>query len=89
MVRPARRPLSVRSDGVQRYLDDKFGEDLPGVRTAMTKLARSHKRADLAAAAFGLYEVFRPDVPKGAKGWGAAGELSLGAIEGLARPVKR
>jgi hypothetical protein len=33
--------------------------------------------ADLAAAAFQLYELFRPAFPGGAKGSGAAGELTF------------
>jgi len=35
--------------------------------------------------AFALYERFRPAVPKGKQGWGAAGELDLGLLRELAR----
>lgn len=41
-----------------------------------------------AAAAFGLYERFRPDIPKGARGWGAKGTLDLGLIRGLTGPAR-
>jgi hypothetical protein len=33
---------------------------------------------------FSLYEAFRPAVPAGARGWGAAGELDLDRIASLA-----
>src|SRR5690242_10940122 len=32
---------------------------------------------------FALYEAFRPAIPAGARGWGAAGELDLERIIGL------
>lgn len=34
--------------------------------------------------AYHLYEQFRPEIPAGVRGWGAAGELDLGYIEALA-----
>ncbi len=40
---------------------------------------------ELAAEAYGLYEQFRPAVPAGESGWGAAGALSLAKIRKLAR----
>jgi hypothetical protein len=39
----------------------------------------------LATKAFGLYEQFRPEIPKGVKGWRAQGVLDLELIKGLAR----
>lgn len=69
---------------VHRYLESKFGESLAAVRAAMTALARSRTRDDLAGSAFELYERFRPGVPKGVRGWGAKGELDLAKIRALA-----
>ncbi len=37
----------------------------------------------LASDAYALYEAFRPEVPGGAKGWGARGRLSLDKIRKL------
>ncbi len=77
------RPIDPAS--VQRYLVGKFGDDLEDAYDAMTALAKSRKPADLAAEAYALYEQFRPAVPAGVKGWGAAGSLSLDTIRRLAR----
>jgi len=68
---------------VRRYLESKFGDHLPEVRSAMIDLARSYAPAQLAEGAFALYEKFRPQVPKGEKGWGAAGELDLSLLRKL------
>ena len=72
-------------DAVKRYLDKKFGDRLDDARGAMRDLARSLPKAELAGEAYALYERFRPDVPKGTRGWGAAGELSLNRIRGMVR----
>jgi hypothetical protein len=42
----------------------------------------------LAAQAFHMYERFRPEIAEEVKGWGAKGDLELGAIEGLATNKK-
>lgn len=76
------RPISPES--VDRYLHGKFGENFDSVRRAMTDLARSLPPPALAQRAYALYEEFRPDIPAGARGWGASGTLDLGLIEGLA-----
>jgi hypothetical protein len=76
------RPIDPAS--VQRYLVGKFGDALEDAYDAMTALAKSRKPADLAAEAYALYERFRPAVPGGVKGWGAAGNLSLDTIRRLA-----
>jgi hypothetical protein len=52
-------------DGVETYLERAFSEHLPAMRAAMTKLAKSYKPRELADAAFGLYEKFRPAIPAG------------------------
>jgi hypothetical protein len=70
---------------VQRYLEAKFGEALGPVSAAMIDLAGSRDPQALAAEAYTLYEKFRPDVPAGTRGWGAAGNLDLARIRGLAR----
>lgn len=76
------RPISSAS--VERYLQGKFGENLDAVRRAMAKLARSLPRHEIAARAYYLYEQFRPEIPPGVRGWGAAGKLDLNRIEELA-----
>jgi len=74
-------PVGVES--VERYLLEKFGPALPAVEKAMKALADSFKPAELAGAAFSLYERFRPAIPAGVRGWGAKGELVLERIESL------
>ena len=68
---------------VTRYLDGKFGEAFPAVRTAMAKLAGSFPSRELAVRAYSLYEQFRPAVPTGTRGWGAKGELDLEKLKAL------
>lgn len=75
------RPISSAS--VERYLKSKFGENLGSARRAMAKLVNSLPPAEIAACAYQLYEEFRPAIPAGVKGWGAAGELNLDHIEAL------
>ncbi len=70
---------------VERYLQQKFKADLPEVRRAMKKLAESLGPEELEKRAFALYEDFRPEVPEGKRGWGAAGELDLEKLEKLAK----
>lgn len=69
---------------VQKYLQSKFGEKLPEVRSAMEKLAQSRGSEALLNEAFPLYEAFRPAIPTGESGWGAKGTLSLKKIQELA-----
>jgi hypothetical protein len=66
--------------GVRRYLAQKFGHELAGMRAAMEALAKAYSPDQLAAQAYALYEQFRPDIPEGKKGWGAAGQLDLDHI---------
>lgn len=70
---------------VERYLASKFGEGYGLAARAMQFLARSRPPAQLAREAYSLYEKFRPVVPAGVTGWGAAGTLDLKAIERLAK----
>jgi hypothetical protein len=76
-------PISPES--VERYLKSKFGDALPDVTEAMHALAGAYTPQQLAAKGFELYEDFRPNVPEGVKGWGAAGELKLDRIRALAK----
>jgi hypothetical protein len=77
------KPMDPES--VRRYLDKKFGEELEPVRKAMQELAGSYERNELQREAFGLYEKFRPEIPKGQQGWGAKGELDVKKIRRLAK----
>jgi len=86
-IRSVRGRNPIDPDSVRRYLDNKFGEDLKAVRSAMQKLAKTYKPKELARKAYPLYERFRPDIPEGKKGWGAKGNLDLGLIERLAKKV--
>src|SRR5512143_1868123 len=70
---------------VQRYLEQKFKENLPDARAAMRLLAESMSPAELSRRAYALYEQFRPEIPEGKRGWGAMGELDLGKIKALAK----
>ena len=76
------RPASAAS--VERYLESKFGTHLAEVRAAMERLAASLSPEELNRRGFALYEAFRPAIPAGARGWGAAGELDLDRITALA-----
>jgi hypothetical protein len=58
---------------------------LDEVRAAMEQLAASLSPEELNRRGFALYEAFRPAIPAGARGWGAAGELDLDRIISLAR----
>ena len=84
-IRAVQKGKPVDPDSVRRYLEDKFGDDLKAVRSAIQKVARAYKPQELAHDAYRLYERFRPDIPAGKKGWGARGELDLGLIGRLAK----
>ena len=77
------RPTSAGS--VKRYLESKFGDHLAEVWRAMEGLAASLSPEELNQCGFGLYEDFRPAIPAGARGWGAAGALDLDRIADLAQ----
>jgi hypothetical protein len=84
-VRAAIHGETIEPRPVQEYLVKKFGADLAEVREAMQTLAQSMEPEVLAAQAFPLYEKFRPQIPEGTRGWGAAGELDLGQLQRLAK----
>jgi hypothetical protein len=75
----------IEPDGVQKYLEQKFGDNYSEARAAMEKLAKAYTPKQLEAEAYGLYEKFRPDIPEGKKGWGAKGELDLDYILSLTK----
>jgi hypothetical protein len=87
-IRAVRGSTPIDPGGVQRYLDDKFGENLKAVQSAMQKLAKAYKPSELAHDAYPLYERFRPEIPAGKKGWGAKGDLDLALIGRLAKEKK-
>jgi len=72
------KPASAKS--VQSYIARAFGDRLGDARAAMEGLAATLAPEELNRIGFRLYERFRPDVPLGAEGWGAKGELRLERI---------
>jgi hypothetical protein len=85
------RPINPES--VERYLEGKFGEALGealgDAEEAMTQLARSLPLSELTLRGYELYNAFRPEIPPGKKGWGAAGRLDLDRIRALADSPSR
>ena len=75
----------IDPQSVEKYLKQKFGDDLDDARTAMEKLAKAFTPKQLESKAYSLYEKFRPKIPEGAKGWGAKGELDLEYILSLGK----
>lgn len=84
-VRAVAKGEPIDPASVGRYLEKKFGDDLPEVQAAMRALAQAYDPQELESRAYGLYEEFRPRIPEGKKGWGAAGELDLDHIRSLAK----
>jgi hypothetical protein len=82
-IRAVKGTQIIEPDGVERYLQSKFGANLPAVRLAMERLAQSFNPKELAERAFAIYERFRPAIPEGVKGWGAKGDLDLELMERL------
>ena len=83
-VRAVTKDKPIDPAGVQRYLESKFAENLRPAREAMAKLAEAFGVGGLAEHARRLYEQFRPEIPKGKRGWGAKGTLDLDQIRSLA-----
>jgi hypothetical protein len=83
-VRAVVKSKPIEPNGVERYLDGKFGDALPRVHKAMTELTKAFDPDELAKRGFGLYEQFRPQIPAGVGGWGAKGELDLDRMAKLA-----
>ncbi len=85
-IRAIIRGRPATPESVRRYLEQKFGDDLAAVRSAMEKLAASLEPDELNRRANRFYEKFRPRIPSGTRGWGASGVLDLAAIEALGKP---
>jgi hypothetical protein len=83
-LRAAIKDEEIDPQSVEKYLQQKFGDDLNEARTAMEKLAKAFTPKQLESKAYALYEKFRPAIPEGAKGWGVKGELDLEYIRSLA-----
>lgn len=84
-VRAVVKDRPIEPEGVERYLEGKFGAMFQAVKETMEALARAFEPGDLAAKAYSLYEHFRPEIPAGVRGWGAKGELDLELVRSLAR----
>jgi hypothetical protein len=84
-IRAVKGAKVIEPDGVRRYLEGKFGDDLGRVQSALQRLARQYKPKKLADIAFRLYERFRPAIPEGVNSWGAKGDLDLKLVERLAK----
>jgi len=82
-VRAVSGDKPIEAEGVERYLKEKFGEQLEAVQKAMEVLAKSFKPEELQAKAYSLYERFRPSIPAGVRGWGVKGELDLAFVRSL------
>jgi hypothetical protein len=67
-VRAVIKSKPIEPEGVERYLESKFGDALPEARKAMKELASAMKPNELAERGFGLYEQFRPTIPEGIQG---------------------
>ncbi len=84
-LRALSKDRPIGPDGVQRYLEGKFGDALDEAYDTMVTLAESMSPAKLATEAYRLYEKFRPAIPAGKRGWGAAGRLDLELIRAMAK----
>ena len=84
-LRAAIKGEEIDPQSVEKYLQQKFGDDLQDARAAMEQLAKAFTPKQLESKAYGLYEKFRPEIPDGAKGWGVKGELDLEHIRSLTK----
>lgn len=84
-LRAVEKDRPVGPDGVEQYLEEKFGDALGDVIKAMKALAESLPPRELSVKAFSLYERFRPAIPEGVRGWGAKGNLDLASIRSLSK----
>lgn len=72
-------PIRINRAPVLTLWASVVAERLGFDRDAALTLGRA-----VAGRAYGLYEEFRPSVPAGMRGWGAAGQLDLGRLAWLA-----
>ena len=85
-IRAVDKEKPIQPQSVARYLEKKFGDGLTDARGTMEELASALSPKELAGKAYELYEKFRPEIPEGKRGWGAAGKLDLDLIRRLAAP---
>lgn len=83
-LRACVKDQAIEPEKVEKYLQARFGDDLDAATEAMRKLASAWDEEELPGVAFGLYEQFRPEIPKGKSGWGRKGELDLAKIHAMA-----
>jgi hypothetical protein len=77
-IRAVRGNKPIDPDSVRRYLEDKFGDDLKAVRSAMQKLARAYKprnspttpTASTSASGPTSRRARRAGVPRATSTWG-------------------
>ncbi len=84
-IRATVKGEEVNPKSVEHYLEQKFGADLAEARDALKALAQAYPPQELERRAYPLYEQFRPEIPEGTRGWGAAGDLNLERIRQLAK----
>jgi hypothetical protein len=84
-IRATAKGKPAKPPSVETYLRAKFGAHLPEITLAMAAVALSYPPEELADIAYRLYERFRPEIPRGVAGWGAAGVLDVAAILATAR----
>jgi hypothetical protein len=79
----------INPDGVETYLKQKFKDNYAETLQAMQALAQSYEPTLLERRGYELYEEFRPKIPEGKRGWGAAGELDLDKLQSLKKDPKK
>lgn len=87
-IRALQKDQPTNPASVMSYLERAFGDALDDARKAMALLAGALEPWELAAAAYRLYEEFRPAIPSGVTGWGAKGRLDLDQIRAMANAAK-
>jgi hypothetical protein len=81
------KPMAAH--GCRVYIARALRDRLDEVRAEMMALAGMHHPDELNRNGFRLYEKFRPEVPKGAEGWGAKGLLHVHRIREAATMKRR
>ncbi|MBT3374217.1 MAG: hypothetical protein HN742_09575 [Lentisphaerae bacterium] len=82
-VRAVVKDKPIEPEKVATYLTGKFGDRYEDALAAMRALASAFEADELTECAYTLYERFRPEIPRGKRGWGAKGDLDLGLIRSL------